>query len=108
MMSGMEMSSMTAATVSSSEVTVYGAVGAVFLFLLVALLLGLSFSSPCKAGDDGKYLSSSNGNLGYDRDQVTRSYAILCSNISLCIMCWTTSQYSCCLWIIGQLSGSVY
>lgn len=66
-MSGMEMSSMTAATVSSSEVTVYGAVGAIFLFLLVALLLGLSFSSPCKAGDDGKYLSSTNG---YDRDQV--------------------------------------
>lgn len=66
MMSGMEMSSMTGATVSSSEVTVYGAVGAIFLFLLVALLLGLSFSSPCKAGsDDGKYLSS-----GYDRDQV--------------------------------------
>lgn len=52
----------------SSEVTVYGAVGAVFLFLLVALLLGLSFSSPCKAGNNSKYLSSNN--LGYDRDQV--------------------------------------
>ena len=65
-MSSLEMSSMTAAV--SSEVTVYGAVGAVFLFLLVALLLGLSFSSPCKAGDGSKYLSSNN--LGYDRDQV--------------------------------------
>lgn len=65
-MSSMEMSSMV--TTVGSEVTVYGAVGAVFLFLLVALLLGLSFSSPCKAGDSGKYLS--NSNLGYDRDQV--------------------------------------
>ncbi len=65
-MSSIEMSSMVATV--GSEVTVYGAVGAVFLFLLVALLLGLSFSSPCKAGDDGKYLS--NSNLGYDRDQV--------------------------------------
>ncbi len=66
MMSSLEMSSLTATV--SSEVTVYGAVGAVFLFLLVALLLGLSFSSPCKAGDNGKYLPSNN--LGYDRDQV--------------------------------------
>jgi hypothetical protein len=67
MMSSMEMSSMV--TTVGSEVTVYGAVGAVFLFLLVALLLGLSFSSPCKSGDNGKYLSNSS-NLGYDRDQV--------------------------------------
>lgn len=53
----------------TSEVTVYGAVGAVFLFLLVALLLGLSFSNPCKFNDDGKYLG--NSNFAYDRDQVS-------------------------------------
>ncbi|EFX79135.1 hypothetical protein DAPPUDRAFT_104588 [Daphnia pulex] len=68
----MEMSSMV--TTVGSEVTVYGAVGAVFLFLLVALLLGLSFSSPCKSGDNGKYLSNSS-NLGYDRDQMDCNYS---------------------------------
>ncbi|KZS13295.1 Uncharacterized protein APZ42_021616 [Daphnia magna] len=71
MISSMEMSSMVATV--GSEVTVYGAVGAVFLFLLVALLLGLSFSSPCKAGDNSKYLSSNN--LGYDRDQMDSNYS---------------------------------
>lgn len=84
-MSGMEMSSMTATV--SSEVTVYGAVGAVFLFLLVALLLGLSFSSPCKASDESKYLSNNVGgnNLGYDRDQVRRLifYLLFCPPLSL-------------------------
>ncbi|KAI9562238.1 hypothetical protein GHT06_013203 [Daphnia sinensis] len=71
MISSMEMSSMVATV--GSEVTVYGAVGAVFLFLLVALLLGLSFSSPCKAGDNSKYLSGNN--LGYDRDQMDSNYS---------------------------------
>lgn len=59
---------------SPSEVSVYGAVGAVFLFLMVALLLGLSFNSPCKAGNhpDSKavYLSSP-GRAFNRRDQVS-------------------------------------
>ena len=85
-MSSIEMSSMVATV--GSEVTVYGAVGAVFLFLLVALLLGLSFSSPCKADDNGKYLS--NSNLGYDRDQViifmTKARTL---KISFILLFWT-------------------
>ena len=48
---------------ANSEVNVYGAVGAVFLFLMVALLLGLSFNSPCKSNE--KYLPTS------DREQVS-------------------------------------
>ena len=52
-----------AADRANSEVNVYGAVGAVFLFLMVALILGLSFNSPCKSNE--KYLATS------DREQVT-------------------------------------
>ena len=63
-MMNLEMASMVAAV--GSEVTVYGAVGAVFLFLLVALLLGLSFNSPCRNDNSAKYLSGGS----YDRDQV--------------------------------------
>ena len=54
-----------AADRANSEVNVYGAVGAVFLFLMVALLLGLSFNSPCKSNE--KYLPTS------DREQVRRA-----------------------------------
>jgi len=50
---------------ANSEVNVYGAVGAVFLFLMVALLLGLSFNSPCKSNE--KYLPTS------DREQMENS-----------------------------------
>ena len=59
-----------AADRANSEVNVYGAVGAVFLFLMVALLLGLSFNSPCKSNE--KYLPTS------DREQVAFVLQIVC------------------------------
>ena len=59
-------SAMDVVAMVDSELTVYGAVGAVFVFLFLALFLGLVFHGPCQSLDKYPHQPSGGDNLRSD------------------------------------------